>query len=396
MNFLHLIDFFHHFSCNKLPPKYSCPRCNLAYCSVACYKSPNHLKCSEEFYKQNVLQEMALQSKEKSASTSQNDDVKHMYEILKRIENDESIDLDDDFDESDGELDSDDENYEDCDADGEGSDLAKRLEGIDLNDADAIWSNLNEQERQDFKNIIQSEDVSAILPKFKAWWEKKSTVKLVTDITDDEMNGKPVNEVSVEHPPIIESIVDFNRISTKLPASCVVNNLFNVLGAYTSMVRFFYGDYETSKIEAVTYLMSICGNLRTNANFDDLPMAVEAIRQDGLNDGYLIDEEDVRQIKRDIDSIIEGPFENKPTNTYILAALSDLHGLMVATKNELKLNKSKPAEKPDATEEKATKSQEFSKRFNEQKADSSSLEKAKIVATIKKIEYYLAYANKFH
>lgn len=390
--------FFHCFSCNKGPQKYSCPRCNLAYCSVACYKSPNHLKCSEEFYKENVLQEMALQSKEKSASTSQNDDVKHMYEILKRIENDESIV---DIDDSDGELDSDDEN-DDAGADdseGEESDLAKRLEGIDLNNADAIWSNLNEAERLEFKNLVQSEDVTTILPSFKAWWEKKNKIKLVTEITEDGMSEPVANPI--EHPSIIESIVDFNRISTKPPASCVVNNLCNALGAYASMVRFFYGEYETSKIEAVTYLMSICGNLRINANYDDLALAIEAIRQDGLNEGYLIDEEDVRQIRRDIDSIVDGPYENKPSNIYILAALSDLHGLLVATKSELKLIKTKPttsSEEEPTAKEKSTETERFSKRFNDHKMDASchSLEKAKIVATIKKIEYYLAYANKFH
>lgn len=342
---------------------------------------------------------MALQSKEKTASTSQSDDVKHMIEMLKRIQNDEFLGFDD-FDGSNGdsELDSDDEDVDvGADVDAMESDLAKRLEGIDLDDADAIWSNLNEQERQDFNKIIQSEDVSAILPKFEGWWEKKIKVKLVTEITGDEMNDEPAED-SVVHPPIVQSIVDFDRISTKPPASCVVNNLFNVLGAYTSMVRFFYGEYETSKVEAVTYLMSICGNVRTNANYDDLAMAVEAIRQDGINEGYLIDDEDVRQIKRDIDCIVKGPYENKPTNTFILAALSDLHGLMVATKNELKSAKSRPtmpSQDSVATETAAT-SQEFSKRFNDHKTNASSLEKAKVVAAIKKVEYYLAYANKFH
>lgn len=339
---------------------------------------------------------MALQSKEKSASTSQQDDVKHMYEILKRIENDESIDLGE-FDESDDdELDSDDEDVDAGAADGEASDLAKRLEGIDLNDANALWSQLNEEERNEFKKIVQSEDVSTILPKFEAWWEKKSKVKLVTEVNEDGMSKPPANPV--EHPPIIKPIIDFSRISTKPPASCVVNNLYNVLGAYSSMVRFFYGDYETTKVEAIAYFMSICGNFKINANYDDLALAIEAIRQDAFNEGFLFDEEDVRQIKRDMDCIVEGPYENKPSNIYILAALSDLHRLLVATKNELKLNKPKLLEEKPAAEEKAKESDRFTNRFIDPKigGSSHSLEKAKIVATIKKIEYYLAYANKFH
>lgn len=340
---------------------------------------------------------MELQRKEKSASTSQSDDVKQMYEMLKRIESEEGpIDLDD-IDDSDGELDSDDEN--DYEIGVEDSDLAKRLDGIDLNDADAIWSHLSEQERQEFKNIVQSEDVSSILPKFNAWWEKKGQAKLVTEITDDKTNESKAAD-PVEYPPIIAPITDFSRISTKPPAPCVANNLFNVLGAYASMVRFFYGEYETTKIEASTYLLSICGNLRINANYDDLAVAVESIRQDGLNEGYLIDEEDVRQIKRDVECIVEGPYENKPTNIYILAVLSELHRLLVSTKNELKStksNQSAPSEQPIA-EQKPKESDKFSRHFNDHKVNAScqSLEKAKIVAAIKKIEYYLAYANKFH
>lgn len=333
---------------------------------------------------------MELQRKEKSTSSS--DDVKQMYEMLKRIERDGPTDFDD-FDESDEELDSDDE----CGG-VEESDLAKRLDGIDLNDADAIWSNLSEKERQEFKKIVQSEDVTSILPKYRAWWEKKSTIKLVTEITGAEMNAP---KESVEHPSMIESIKDFNQISTKPPAPCVANNLFNVLGAYALMDRFFYGEYETSKIEASIYLLTICSNLRINANFDDLAMAIESIRHDGLNEGYSIDEEDMRQIKRDIESIAEGPYENKPTNTYILAALSELHRLLVATKTELKSNKSNRStsvsEEPTAGET-STESDNFSKQFTDHKmnAGCQNLEKAKVVAAIKKIEYYLAYANKFH
>ena len=37
--------------CVEETSKYTCPRCNLCYCSTACYKSEKHLQCSENFYK---------------------------------------------------------------------------------------------------------------------------------------------------------------------------------------------------------------------------------------------------------------------------------------------------------------------------------------------------------
>ena len=42
--------------CKKEKPKYTCPRCNIRYCSSACYKSEGHLQCSENFYKECFME----------------------------------------------------------------------------------------------------------------------------------------------------------------------------------------------------------------------------------------------------------------------------------------------------------------------------------------------------
>lgn len=344
---------------------------------------------------------MALQSQPKNAPGS-SDDVKQMYEILKRIENNEMTDSDfevpDDDDDGD-ELDSDDETDMPDD-----NDLSKRLEGIDLNDADAIWSHLTDAEKQEFKKIVQSEDVTSILPKFVGWWEKQIEKKLVTEMNDEEEDEPEEN--NIEYPMIIEPIVDFGKISLKPPASCVVNNLVNVLGSYASMVRFFYDDYETNQNEAVNYVVGICANLRTNANFDDSDLAIESIRQDGLSEGYSIDDSDVRQMKKDVDCLMKGPIQNKQSNTYALAALSDLHRLLLAVKTELKSAKTKPVDSSNQAQENSatadavskpssSESETFSTRFNDQQVK-QRLEKGKLTAIIKKIEYYLSYVNKYH
>lgn len=384
-------DVIHfHFSCSKGARKYNCPKCNLAYCSVECYKAPEHQKCSEEFYRDCVVEEMSLQSK-LQASSAPSDDVKKMYDILQRIEQGDEP-MDSDLELSDKELDSDD------DADQlDDDDLSKRLEGVDLNDADAIWSKLTESEQQEFNKIIESEDVTSILPKFDAWWEHTVPKHLIAEVGAEEP------PFTVEHPKIVDVIGDFARISTKAPAPCVLNNLTNVLAGYASMVRFFYGEHGTSKHEAVNYLIKICANLRTNANFDDQALAIESIRQDSHNEGYSIDERDMRQLKKDVDHLKEGPIQDKITNTFVLAALSDLHHLFSEVKTEQKMAKPKatdteePSTKKDDNEE-AQKSDTFAQRFSNRKEMSSShhLEKGKLTAIIKKIEYYLAYAKKYH
>ena len=45
---------------------YTCPKCNAPYCSLKCYRSPDHIQCTEAFYKQCVQEEM------KAISAAQN------------------------------------------------------------------------------------------------------------------------------------------------------------------------------------------------------------------------------------------------------------------------------------------------------------------------------------
>ncbi|CAO3567896.1 unnamed protein product [Mortierella alpina] len=66
--------------CKVNPFKYICPKCNLRYCSLACYKDQSHVQCTESFYKSAVMSE--LQSS--PAATSQ--DRKKMLGILDRFE----------------------------------------------------------------------------------------------------------------------------------------------------------------------------------------------------------------------------------------------------------------------------------------------------------------------
>ncbi|CDW56903.1 zf-HIT domain containing protein [Trichuris trichiura] len=37
---------------------YICPRCNVRYCSVDCFRHPDHLRCSEKFYSNCVFDEL--------------------------------------------------------------------------------------------------------------------------------------------------------------------------------------------------------------------------------------------------------------------------------------------------------------------------------------------------
>lgn len=104
------------FRCNENKSKYICPKCNIAYCSIECYKSSAHLECSENFYKQCVEEELKAQHNNSELKKRTLDMLQRIYnqevhedflsEIMQEDE-EGSLDL-----VGEEELDSDDENVE--------------------------------------------------------------------------------------------------------------------------------------------------------------------------------------------------------------------------------------------------------------------------------------------
>ncbi|BEI81051.1 hypothetical protein CcaverHIS002_0202110 [Cutaneotrichosporon cavernicola] len=104
--------------CRAADSRYTCPRCNIAYCSLACFRDPAHTQCSEPFYRDSVrtaiAEDPAAQAEERRA----------MLDMLRRFEE--------------GAAEGEDvlaaleaENDEDED------DLAAALEGVDLDTVDS-------------------------------------------------------------------------------------------------------------------------------------------------------------------------------------------------------------------------------------------------------------------
>ena len=49
--------------CATADRRFTCPRCNADYCSLACYRSRDHQDCSEQFYKECVTEELRGQGR---------------------------------------------------------------------------------------------------------------------------------------------------------------------------------------------------------------------------------------------------------------------------------------------------------------------------------------------
>ncbi|GHJ85112.1 hypothetical protein NliqN6_1514 [Naganishia liquefaciens] len=70
--------------CGKKQSKYVCPRCNVFYCSLDCFRDEKHVQCSEPFYSSAIREAIQLDS------ASSAEEKRKMMEMLARFERRES------------------------------------------------------------------------------------------------------------------------------------------------------------------------------------------------------------------------------------------------------------------------------------------------------------------
>ncbi|PCH44107.1 hypothetical protein WOLCODRAFT_133088 [Wolfiporia cocos MD-104 SS10] len=149
--------------CRRQFSRYTCPQCNIPYCSLTCFRSESHSNCSETFYQKE------LESDVRSAPSASEEEKRKMMELLKQFEQ-ESTDDDLLIPDADEEEDT-------------GDELAYRLGGMDLDSAsyDDIWAALTPAERDKFMRALQdpnSELTQQLLAseelekeRIEPWWE---------------------------------------------------------------------------------------------------------------------------------------------------------------------------------------------------------------------------------
>ena len=114
--------------------KYTCPKCHLNYCSLTCYKSEKHLDCSESFYRDHVVQHCSKIKAEPA-------DKQRMLQILQK-----------DYQEK-QEMD--------------------RFSHLDLDQAsvEEMMACLTMEEKQAFKQLIESKQIDPLIDTWTPWWE---------------------------------------------------------------------------------------------------------------------------------------------------------------------------------------------------------------------------------
>ncbi|OWZ38942.1 hypothetical protein C351_04034 [Cryptococcus neoformans c8] len=157
--------------CGKNDSKYTCPRCNVAYCSLDCFKNESHAQCSEPFYKTTVLDSISADPK------AGLEEKRAMMEMLRR------------FEEAEAEGGN---GLEELESEDEEDDLITRLQGVDIDslDSNELFKLLPSKHRDAFIQALQnpdSEEAQALLesasgelipqaPDVLPWWESEEAL----------------------------------------------------------------------------------------------------------------------------------------------------------------------------------------------------------------------------
>ncbi|XP_034041052.1 zinc finger HIT domain-containing protein 2 [Thalassophryne amazonica] len=226
--------------CKCKPSSYTCPRCNLPYCSLACYRSPDHSECSEEFYKESVLQALKDMGKTESegrkkmqdiliglrqkaertaggmetllrdvgfcpdSSEEEKGEAKERVEVVELLSRLAELQQSEDGNTTEiqgilrklkeigecdellpGELD------EEAEGAAEELHLAGRLSGLDLDrlSEEELWELLNSKEKEMFLGLIKGGTLGRLVPLWKPWWEEheEDGAKALVEVLEEEV-----------------------------------------------------------------------------------------------------------------------------------------------------------------------------------------------------------------
>lgn len=287
-------------SCQKQFSNYVCPRCNLRYCSLACYKDLQHAECTESFYKESITAEI------QSRGGVDTEEKRQMLDLLRRFEaeNDEILEDDDDDDD-----------------DNQADDLAERLATLDIETADPaeIWSRLSAKERTAFEQLLQNHaNVNDLLTEYEPWWCSHDVAPRIQALDDDDDYVTTTNIPQLPDPlPNIESMV--KTIHPDLGWY-----LCSILMSYCYMMRHFMGDVREDVPSTITCLeetsILFSGKTQLSSMEDVLVDLMDRLRD---SDQAAANKELIVMLLDDVIQLLEAP-----SSMYAVLAMADVDRLL--------------------------------------------------------------------
>ncbi|XP_072368777.1 zinc finger HIT domain-containing protein 2 [Scyliorhinus torazame] len=298
--------------------RYTCPRCNVPFCSLPCYRGPGHRACTEAFYRDAVLGELRAEARAAEGRRG-------LRESLGRLRDAELPEL-----------------------------------GLGPQDAPArpLWEALSEQQRRDFQRLLESGEAAAWIQEWRPWWERRppgpvqeleprgleedqrceriTEAQPVVDVgrtesqndsESDRLSGETDRATIWEHddsiPVICRNIVPLLSLCSK-PSSLIQYSVVNVLYAYAFSMKLINGDLSGEmRDEFIEATMTISEALEGNRVFTSTAEAVQAgvgaVRRSPYSSNPF---EAVNTIK-DTCVLLSGGCR-PPSSHYTLAAISQL------------------------------------------------------------------------
>mmetsp|Transcript_123833 Transcript_123833/g.246375 ORF Transcript_123833/g.246375 Transcript_123833/m.246375 type:complete len:364 (-) Transcript_123833:164-1255(-) len=229
--------------CVQSQSRYTCPRCQIAYCSLECYQKHSS-RCTERFYQDQVENELHSQK----ATGMERKCLERIVQQLNNLGQDDVSDAsdEDDTDEMDNGLTED-----------RLRELLAKAEADEL-----TLQDLTEEEAQHFNAEIKNGSLGTALGSWQPWWQRAPVSEL--DSLDDYVV-----------PPIPFHICcGAGRHASPL----VALTIFEVLYAYAHMQRVFNGDLAWDSLQAASHLLHLAAALHGRVIYQNLRECMQAVQ----------------------------------------------------------------------------------------------------------------------
>ncbi|XP_078683980.1 zinc finger HIT domain-containing protein 2-like isoform X2 [Branchiostoma floridae x Branchiostoma belcheri] len=300
--------------CLKQYSRYTCPRCNIAYCSLSCYRSEKHEGCSEQFYKEHIIEELKQQR-------GSHEEKQKVLEMLKRLEDQQE-------EEEEGEEGEDEQTLED------------RLQGLDLDrDTEAIWDQLTDQERAEFQSVVERGMLGEMLEMWTPWWslshEQASLIEEVGTQQDSVTEETEIRTNTNSPPALMAKIPKLSSLLKGQPSESIKYNIVNILYCYAYVVRLHNGDHFNIPRQAAQELLQLCPVFTENSCYCSVGEALHAAMDRSNQDPSLANTVSFQSlVVKDVSCILIGP-SKEDSLLFVQAALSDLHHLFSVARKKV-------------------------------------------------------------
>ncbi|XP_006901513.1 PREDICTED: zinc finger HIT domain-containing protein 2 [Elephantulus edwardii] len=230
------------------PARYTCPRCNVPYCSLRCYRA--HGACAEDFYRDQVLGEL----RGRTASPSR------LASALRRLRQQRETE----------------DEPED----------AGLSPGPAPGGLAGLWERLTPAEKAAFERLLSRGEAGRLLPPWQPWWWARRSEPRLLEELEAPVGGDAAEPEGAEPPPGDAPTARAPAVPTRIPtlaslgrgpASPLVRfQLPNVLFAYAHTLALYHGGDPALLLDFCDTLLGVSGALGAQQVFASAEEALQA------------------------------------------------------------------------------------------------------------------------